>query len=59
MPSQLAAAFPVTVAFATHRDFEAMLPQDLLIVVRTVLAIAIRVVISMVAWRHIRPETAH
>jgi hypothetical protein len=31
----------ITVAFHTHRDFEAMLPQEFLIVVRTVLAAAI------------------
>ena len=32
----------VAVAFAAHRDLEAMLPQPLLIVVRTILAAPIR-----------------
>jgi len=33
----------IAISFAAHRDLEAMLPQDLLIVVRTVLAAPIRV----------------
>ena len=34
----------VTIAFAAHRHLEAVLAQDLLIIMRTILAAAIRVV---------------
>jgi hypothetical protein len=40
----------IAIAFATHRYFEAVLAQDLLVVMRTVLAAAIRVM-DAALWR--------
>ena len=41
----------ITITLAAHRDLEAMLAQDLLVVVRTILRPAIRVVNAAFGWR--------
>jgi len=41
----------IAIPFATHRRFEAVLPQDFLIIVRTVLAATVRVVDAILRRR--------
>lgn len=43
------------ISLAAHRYVEAMLPQDLLAIVRAILATTIRVVDAALGW-HIKPK---